>query len=370
MSLVPRSRPQLSHVNAEKILAFKNIDRNKYPSCVLAVRGYYKDSMGKPGVNDRSLYDDAGFVCGRNVFLSVNFNTDPNGFRKGYGRDESTKGMACLKEGVWMYEIGRHKMVYPAGVQADDVTVIRDGTPNYDDTGEFGINIHPGGVNSTSSIGCQTVPPDQWQSFIKPLVAALKEYGQNVFPYVLITEDEMNHILALDMPATEQPPPVGGPAPAPVPLPLPTTSRNMRPAVTIIKEFEGFFSKAYRDPVNIPTIGWGTIQYPDGRKVQMGDTCSASQAEEWLLFEMKEKSGAIEKMIKVSVTDNEFCALTSFAYNCGTGAFQGSTMLRKLNGGAIRADVATEFDKWVYAGGRKLNGLIRRRTAEKQLFLS
>lgn len=363
MSLIPRSKPQLTKGEAEKILEFKKVDRQRNPCCVLAVRGYYLDSMGAPGKNDRGIFDDAAFICSPNLFASVNFNTDPTSYRKGKGTSDSTKGMASLKPGIWMYRIGRHKLVYPACVQAQAVTVVRDGTPDYEDTGWFGINIHPGGAG-TSSLGCQTVPKEQWPSYIKPLVAQLNENKQTAFPYVLITEDEMNHILGKDIVATPEVPEL-----QPTP-PKPDTSRDMTPAVNIIKEFEGYFSKAYLDPVGIPTIGWGTIQYPDGRKVKMGEYCNQPEATEWLMFEMRQKAQAIENLLKVKVSNNAFCALTSFAYNCGVGAFQKSTLLRKLNNGEGKAAVGAEFDKWVYAGGKVLRGLVRRREAEKKLFLS
>lgn len=363
MSLIPRSKPKLTKGEVEKILEFKKVNRDRTPVCVVAVRGYYLNTMGAAGKNDRGIYDDAAFICSPNLFASVNWNTDPTTYRKGHGTKDSTKGMATLKPGVWLYQIGRHKLVYPACVQAQAVTVVRDGTPDYEDTGWFGINHHPGG-KGTSSLGCQTAPPEQWPSYIKPLVAQLNEYKQKVFPYVLITEDEMAHILARDLvPETEKP------EPQPT-LPKSEVNRDMVPAVKIIKEFEGFFSKAYLDPVGIPTIGWGTIQYPNGTKVRMGDYCSAEQATEWLMHEVREKAMAVERLVKVKLSNNAFCALTSFAYNCGIGAFEKSTMLRKLNSGADKAEVALEFDKWVYAGGKVLKGLVRRRNAEKKLFLA
>lgn len=163
----------------------------------------------------------------------------------------------------------------------------------------------------------------------------------------------------------------GKPKPAdPKPVPPPTSTHDMHAAVEIIKEFEGFFAKAYKDPVGIWTIGWGTIVYPGGKKVQSGDVCTQAQAAEWLLFEMQEKASGVSHLVKVPLNDNEFCALTSFAYNCGVGAFQSSTLLRKLNAGAPKLDVANELLRWVNAGGHPLAGLVRRRKAEKALFLA
>jgi len=158
-----------------------------------------------------------------------------------------------------------------------------------------------------------------------------------------------------DAPATEEKKPV---------------SEDLGPALAVIKEFEGLYLKAYLDPVGIPTIGWGTIRYPDGRKVKMGDRCTQSEAEAWLLHEVNKFARDVKSLVRVSLSTNEFCALVSFCYNLGSGALSKSTLLRKLNAGEKRAVVANEFDRWINAGGRPLKGLIRRRAAEKKLFLS
>ncbi len=352
--LVPNSRPQMSRADVEKIIKHFQIDMEVSPVCVVAVRGYYMDTMGVPGKNDRGIYDDAAFVCTPTLFTSVNWNTDASRERKGSGKGEG-KGMAMLAPGVWDYQIGKHKKIYPAGVQADAVAVIRDGNPPYSDIGWFGINHHPGSEVGTSSLGCQTAPPNQFDSYIQPIVAELKRYGKETYKYILITEDSRRHILSLDGHVDTPPTPIPG--------------RNMRAAVEIIKEFEGFYDKSYMDPVGIWTIGWGTIQYPDGRKVEWGQKCTREQAAAWLEYEMQEKAEGIESLVKVPLNDNEFCALTSFAYNCGVGAFKGSTLLKKLNGGSPRREVADELLKWVNAGGRVLNGLVRRRKEERELFL-
>ena len=134
---------------------------------VVGVRGYYRDGMGAVGRNDRAMYDDALFLISPEAFLAFNGNTDPSGYRKGRGAG-SGKGMASLNPGVWpAYRFDLHSGKYLALCQrAAPVTVTRDGTPPYEDRGMFGINIHRGGVRTTSSEGCQTIPPDQWPAFI------------------------------------------------------------------------------------------------------------------------------------------------------------------------------------------------------------
>lgn len=193
--MIPNSKPKLSKAEVEYILKAKGIDRKKEQVCVLAIRGYYKNSMGKKGVNDRGIYDDAVFIDSPTLFASVNWNTDPTSYRKGKGYG-STKGMATLNLGIWDYKIGKHKGKGPACVQAGPVTVTRDGIDgDYEETGWFGINHHWGG-KGTSSLGCQTAPPKQWDSYIDPLVAELKRYEQKTFEYCLIDEDEMREILS------------------------------------------------------------------------------------------------------------------------------------------------------------------------------
>jgi GH24 family phage-related lysozyme (muramidase) len=78
---------------------------------------------------------------------------------------------------------------------------------------------------------------------------------------------------------------------------------------------------------------------------------------------------AVSRLITVPLNQNQFDALVSFVFNLGSGALQCSTLRRRLNAGAY-LEAADEFPKWVYAGGRKLKGLVRRREAERILFLS
>lgn len=147
--------------------------------------------------------------------------------------------------------------------------------------------------------------------------------------------------------------------------------RNVNKAgLDLIKSFEGLFLKPYLDPIKIPTIGYGTIEYPDGRKVTMQDPAITEQkALELLQHEVDKKAAAVEKLVKVPLNDNEFAALSSFSYNVGSGALGTSTLLKLLNAGADRVAVADQFLRWDKAGGKQLPGLTRRRQAERSLFL-
>lgn len=141
-------------------------------------------------------------------------------------------------------------------------------------------------------------------------------------------------------------------------------NRNLQPAIELIKRFEGCVLRAYRDPVGIWTIGYGTT-----KNVRPGMKITQAAAVELLLNDLDDRLEFIEMVVKVPTTDDETCALLSFAYNVGLSALQKSTLLRKLNAGRPRVEVAAEFDKWTRAGGKVLRGLVRRRAAERDLFL-
>lgn len=140
--------------------------------------------------------------------------------------------------------------------------------------------------------------------------------------------------------------------------------------IDLIKEFEGFERDAYPDPGSGGepyTIGYGTTRYPDGGKVRLGDSISKMEAEKCLAHDLVRFEQSVQSLVEVPLTQNQFDALVSFTYNLGTTALANSTLLRELNKGRYES-AAAQFERWVYAGGKKLKGLIRRRIAEKQLF--
>ncbi len=139
--------------------------------------------------------------------------------------------------------------------------------------------------------------------------------------------------------------------------------RTNRNGLLLIKSFEGLRLKAYKDAVNIWTIGYGTT-----RDVRPGQVISEAQAVEFLQKDLARFEKSINEVIKTPINDNQFSALACFTYNVGSGAFRSSTLLRKLNAGDIRG-AANELLRWDKAGGRTLAGLTRRRKAERALFL-
>ena len=179
---IPATIPQ---IKKEEVIALIN---KAYPDFILpnffilGIRGYYKNTMGKLSENDRKIYDDAIFLIGKDDFFAFNANTDPSAF---------SPQIANLKAGIWpVYKFDLHKGKYLALCQrAGKVIVLRDGQG--EDTGMIGINIHKGGISTTSSLGCQTIPPNQYGSFMKTAQQLAEKYNGNswktmVYTYALI----------------------------------------------------------------------------------------------------------------------------------------------------------------------------------------
>jgi lysozyme len=146
-------------------------------------------------------------------------------------------------------------------------------------------------------------------------------------------------------------------------------------ALALIKRFEGEKLSSYQDQAGIWTIGWGSTYHHDlKRKVQKGDIIDKETALRWLRLDAAAFADNVKKLVKVPINQNQLDSLTSFSYNVGNNAFANSTLLRKLNQGASKQEVALEFAKWnkVTINGEKVvsNGLVRRRKLEADLFLS
>ncbi|MEQ1159091.1 lysozyme [Acinetobacter calcoaceticus] len=139
--------------------------------------------------------------------------------------------------------------------------------------------------------------------------------------------------------------------------------------VNQICNFEGLKLSAYDDDTGVWTIGYGTTRYPNGKRVSEGDRCTLEQAKAYMQHDLKIFERAVNSSVKVPLKQNQFDALVSLAYNIGVGAFKHSTLLKKLNSGDYK-EAANQFDVWVNAGGKRLQGLVNRRAMEKKLFLS
>lgn len=134
----------------------------------------------------------------------------------------------------------------------------------------------------------------------------------------------------------------------------------------LIKRFEGFEPEVYLDAAGYPTIGYGHLIRKDEGDMYAGGISEAA-AEALLAKDVGFAERAVLRLIKVPLTDGQFDALVSFTFNLGGGALQRSTLRRKVNREEHEV-VPRELRKWVWAGGRKLRGLIRRRNAEAMLY--
>jgi lysozyme len=136
----------------------------------------------------------------------------------------------------------------------------------------------------------------------------------------------------------------------------------------IIREFEGFRAKPYLCPAKVPTIGYGSTRYADGTPVKLTDPpITEAKADEIMRATLGQFEDAVNRYVTVPINQNQFDALVDFAYNAGAQNLRTSTLLKKLNNSDY-AGAAAQFDAWVYGGGEKLPGLVRRRAAERKLF--
>ena len=130
-----------------------------------------------------------------------------------------------------------------------------------------------------------------------------------------------------------------------------------------IKAFEGLRLEAYRDAAGVLTIGYGHT----GSDIREGDRISEYWADELLRNDLGAAEAAVRRL-HVARTQGQFDALVSFVFNLGIGRLQGSTLLKVIREGGSHHRIRQEFKRWVYAGGKKLRGLERRRAWETKRF--
>lgn len=138
------------------------------------------------------------------------------------------------------------------------------------------------------------------------------------------------------------------------------TSQN---GIDLVKRFEGFSPVAYLCPAGVWTIGYGHTA-----GVHEGDSIDGDTAEDFLREDLTSAEGAVEKYVKVPLKQWQFDALVSFTFNLGAGNLYSSTLLKKVNRNPDDPSIRDEFEKWVYAGGRVLQGLVDRRKAEADMY--
>lgn len=135
--------------------------------------------------------------------------------------------------------------------------------------------------------------------------------------------------------------------------------------IALITRFEGFARVPYRCPAGWMTIGYGHVI----RAGEVLDSIDETSARALLAHDVRAAENAVARLIHVPLTQAQFDALVSFTFNLGAGALQRSTLRRKINRGEHKA-VPAELLRWVWANGRKLPGLVRRRAAEGGLYQS
>lgn len=133
--------------------------------------------------------------------------------------------------------------------------------------------------------------------------------------------------------------------------------------VDLIKQFEGCQVEVYKDVVGLLTVGWG-----HRTNLPLGVTITQELADTLLQQDLAAVQRQLHSCLTTSLTDNQFSALVSFVYNLGINRLEGSTLLTKINSGELTS-AADEFLKWDHAGGIVVLGLLRRRSAERTLFL-
>ena len=149
-------------------------------------------------------------------------------------------------------------------------------------------------------------------------------------------------------------------------MPVMTTMTLLKPSphlVTLVQHFEGLRLSAYLDVAGVKTIGYGHT----GTDFALSDTWTEEQCENAMRRDLAFACAAVDKLVKVELTQGQYDALADFCYNAGAGKLAGSTLLRLTNAGRLD-EAAEEFPKWCRAGNQVLRGLVARRNAELNLW--
>jgi lysozyme len=140
--------------------------------------------------------------------------------------------------------------------------------------------------------------------------------------------------------------------------------------IKLMHDFEGCKLTAYLCPANVATIGYGSTYYEDGKPVKLGDTITQERANQLFEAIAEDFAKRVRTLLRVTLNENQFSALVSFAYNAGVANLNKSTLLRKVNANPLDPTIDAEFLKWNKANGQVLAGLTRRRQAESKLYFT
>lgn len=140
--------------------------------------------------------------------------------------------------------------------------------------------------------------------------------------------------------------------------------------LNLIKKWEGLRLSSYLCAAGVPTIGYGSTRYPNGKKVMLGEKLTGEkEATQLLLSTLAPYEAAVNKHLPI-LNQCQFDALVAFSYNVGTGALIKSTLLKKAKVNPNDPSILDEFLKWNKAGGKVLTGLTNRRREEANLYFS
>lgn len=141
--------------------------------------------------------------------------------------------------------------------------------------------------------------------------------------------------------------------------------------INLIKKFEGFKSKPYLCAAGVATIGYGSTYYENGARVKLTDSpITEDWADQLLRNVLKQYELSVDVMTRDDISQNQFDALVSFAYNVGIQNFKTSTLLKRVNANPNDPDIKIQFARWIRAEGRILKGLVKRREIEANLYFS
>ena len=141
--------------------------------------------------------------------------------------------------------------------------------------------------------------------------------------------------------------------------------------VNIVRLYEGLSLKSYPDPATGGepyTIGYGSTRYANGDKVKLGEIVTLQEAERLLTNDLERRYNAIKGWLPEKINQNQIDSLVSFVYNCGVGAFEKSTLRKKVWANPNDTTIHNEFMRWTKAAGKVMLGLVKRRQSESKLY--
>lgn len=270
-------------------------------------------------------------------------------------RDMKNSFITWVKESTWIPDIVKNAL--------PDIEPVNNTQKNPSDTSNKSPHDSASSAPTPAPVGTPTPPVNIPSTEDLTKVNGPKQDSSKATSPV----DGAPLVFPLDSSGTPIPSPVESNPPSPT-LRKTGDMKTSEKGLAFIREKEAFRANAYQDQAGVWTIGYGTTRI-NGKPVQPGMTITKEQALQYKAHDIARFERAVNKLVKVPISQNEFDALVSFAYNVGEGkgGLATSTLLKKLNAGD-RQGAAEEFKKWNKTGGQVSQGLVNRRKAEMELF--